>query len=422
MKKKSTQSITSFGSILEKIEILRSSLRWATRLDRNGINRLLRQCTGLRNEVRILSRRERTREDGLKPGPKPRSNRQRKQALLDRNFAYEGVFGESPKLLETMEIVEKAAAADIPVLIDGESGTGKELLARVVHANSNRADGAFVSVNCGAIPENLIESELFGHTKGAFTGATSSRDGRFETANGGTIFLDEIGELPLSGQVKLLRVLQSNEIQRVGSDTIQKVNVRIVAATNRDLRQMAAIGTFREDLYYRLGIIHVTLPPLRERLDEIPLLQDYFCDEAAEQLKRNPIRLSAELKNFLISYHYPGNIRELRNIIYRLTCLSGSMATPEQLPDYVRGAINTETISIARESSNEAEPADLKSIRKKAADLAEKEFLRNGLQDVEGRVTQLAKQNNMNRTYLQTLLKKHDLHSKDFRTRTNGNN
>ncbi len=179
------------------------------------------------------------------------------------------------------------------MLIDGESGTGKELMAKVIHANGARADKPYISVNCGAIPDNLLESELFGHKKGAFTGASGDRKGKFESAHSGTIFLDEIGELPLSGQVKLLRVLESHEIQRVGSDETIAVDARIVAATNKNLRSSCEEGKFREDLFYRLSVIHVTLPPLRERKDEIPLLFEYFGDEAAEALKRRPVEADA---------------------------------------------------------------------------------------------------------------------------------
>ena len=224
------------------------------------------------------------------------------------------------------------------MLIDGESGTGKELMAKVIHANGDRADRPFVSVNCGAIPENLLESELFGHRKGAFTGASGDRKGKFEAAHTGTIFLDEIGELPLSGQVKLLRVLEAHEIQRVGSDEPIAVDTRVVAATNRNLRKLCEEGRFREDLFYRLSVIHITLPPLRERKDEIPLLFEFFCDEAAEALKRRPIEMSRPLRQFLLDYAYPGNIRELRNIIYRLSCLAGRTADLEHLPADIRPA------------------------------------------------------------------------------------
>ena len=261
---------------------------------------------------------------------------QRRKGLLERDFQFGGVFGDSPRLIEALEIAEKAAPTDMPVLIDGESGTGKELMAKVIHANGSRSDRPYITVNCGAIPNELLESELFGHKKGAFTGASSNRSGKFEAANGGTMFLDEIGELPLNGQVKLLRVLQSNEIQRVGSDQMINVDARIVAATNKNLLDMCKAGQFREDLYYRLSIIHVSLPPLRERRDEIPLLIEYLANEAAQRLNRQPVKLSRRLTRFLNAFDYPGNIRELRNTMFRISCLAGETADLEHLPGSIR--------------------------------------------------------------------------------------
>ncbi len=308
------------------------------------------------------------------------------------------------------------------MLIDGESGTGKELMAKVIHANGSRADTPFISVNCGAIPENLLESELFGHKKGAFTGATGDRKGKFEAAHKGTIFLDEIGELPLAGQVKLLRVLESRQIQRVGSDEAITVDVRVVAATNRDLRKMCEEGKFREDLYYRLSVIHVTLPPLRERKDEIPLLLSYFADESAESLKRRPVALTRRLQAFLLDYAYPGNIRELRNLIYRLSCLAGDSADLEHLPAEIQPATSpssdrssSSATSASADSSGAATTAaSLSEARRIAIEQAERAFLERGLQQV-GTVSELARQCDMNRSHLQVLLKKHGIRSKDFR-------
>jgi len=289
-------------------------------------------------------------------------------------------------------------------------------MAKVVHANGSRSDEAYISVNCGAIPESLLESELFGHNKGAFTGATHDRKGKFESANGGTIFLDEIGELPLTSQVKLLRVLQSHEIQRVGSDQIMQVDARVVAATNKDLRQLCQEGTFREDLLYRLNVIHVTLPPLRERQDEIPLLYQYFCDEAAERMHRQPIKMTKRLNDFLLTYQYPGNIRELSNIIYRLTCLSTGIADLEHLPEAIRPdkkGVNKDTYT----DSNKIifEVGSLTDYKKTASDRAEKQFLQEGLREVSGKVAELARRLDMNRSHLQTVLKKHGIQSKSFR-------
>jgi transcriptional regulator with GAF, ATPase, and Fis domain len=411
------ESAISYGGLIEKIEILRSTLRWASTLERPQIQKLLGQCGALRDEVMQLSRKERfvtATASGM--SARKQTTAQRRKALLDRSFVFEGVFGESLKLLDALEIAEKAAPTDLPVLIDGESGTGKELMAKVIHANGSRADRPYISVNCGAIPDTLIESELFGHKRGAFTGAASDRSGKFEAANSGTIFLDEIGELPLPGQVKLLRVLQSNEIQRVGSDSVIDVDARIVAATNKNLLKMCREGTFREDLYYRLGVIEVTLPPLRERKDEIPLLIEYFGDEAAEKLQRRPVKLSRRLRTFLLSYAYPGNIRELRNIIFRISCLASDTADFEHLPEPVRPEVPESRSDGDGQAS--PQPRSLADAKKAASDAAERSFLERGLQEQGGRVSELARELDMNRSHLQTLLKKHGLRSKDYRARS----
>ena len=404
----------SYAGLIEKIEILRSMLRWASRLERADIEKVLRQASVLRDEVMQLSHKERFVQAVAEPARVELSRGARREALLARSFIFEGTFGDNPQLLEALEIAEKAAPTELPVLIDGESGTGKELMAKVIHANGSRADKPFISVNCGAIPENLLESELFGHRKGAFTGASSDRKGKFESAHTGTIFLDEIGELPLAGQVKLLRVLEAHEIQRVGSDETIAVDTRIVAATNRNLRRLSEEGKFREDLFYRLSVIHITLPPLRERRDEIPLLLAYFSDEAAGILKRRPVRMTPRLRDFLLTYPFPGNIRELRNVIYRISCLAGDTADVEHLPVDVRPSSASPSASAVSVVPNLMSLGDAK---RAASDEAEKVFLERGLQEVGGTVAELARRVDMNRSHLQMLLKKHGLHSKDFRHR-----
>jgi transcriptional regulator with GAF, ATPase, and Fis domain len=407
-----------YAGLIEKIEILRSALRWAPRLERPDIEKLLRQASTLRDEVMQLSHRERfVKAAAAEPTRMDLSRRERRQALIERSFVFEGAFGDNPKLLEALEIAEKAAPTGLPVLIDGESGTGKELMAKVIHANGDRADRPFISVNCGAIPENLLESELFGHRKGAFTGAVADRKGKFESAHTGTIFLDEIGELPLAGQVKLLRVLEAHEIQRVGSDQPIGVDTRVVAATNRNLRKLCEEGRFREDLFYRLGVIHVTLPPLRERKDEIPLLFEFFGDEAAEALKRRPIEMTRRLRAFLLDYAYPGNIRELRNIIYRLSCLAGQTADLEHLPADIRPASpgRSATDPVPGGDGQAVSSDALSEAKRVAIYLAEREFLERALQEVGGMVTELAKRCDMNRSHVQMLLKKHGIRSKEFR-------
>ncbi|AXF18215.1 sigma 54-interacting transcriptional regulator [Paraburkholderia caledonica] len=421
-----TSPAISYAGLIERIEILRSTLRWSSRLERTDIDKLLRQATSLRDEVMQLSHKERFVQAAAAAEPEQRAEQSRgarRQALLERSFIFEGTFGDNPRLLESLEIAEKAAPTDLPVLIDGESGTGKELMAKVIHANGSRSDKPFISVNCGAIPDNLLESELFGHRKGAFTGASNDRKGKFESAHTGTIFLDEIGELPLAGQVKLLRVLEAHEIQRVGSDETIAVDTRIVAATNRNLRKLSEEGRFREDLFYRLSVIHVTLPPLRERRDEIPLLIAWFGDEAAGTLKRRPVRLTPRLRDFLLNYAYPGNIRELRNVMYRISCLAGDMADMDHLPTDMRpaapgtAALQTGANGTGQEPISVANLMSLSDAKRAASDDAEKAFLERGLREVNGTVAELARRIDMNRSHLQMLLKKHGLHSKDFRNR-----
>jgi transcriptional regulator with GAF, ATPase, and Fis domain len=412
-------SVVSYAGLIEKIEILRSALRWSSSLQRPEIEKLLQQANSLRDEVMQVSHKERFVQAAARAPRANHSAAARRQALLERNFVFEGAFGDNPRLLEALEIAEKAAPTHLPVLVDGESGTGKELMAKVIHANGPRADKPFISVNCGAIPENLLESELFGHRKGAFTGATADRKGKFEAAHKGTIFLDEIGELPLAGQVKLLRVLESRQIQRVGADEAIPVDVRIVAATNRNLRKMCDEGTFREDLYYRLSVIHVTLPPLRERKDEIPLLLGYFADESAESLNRRPIVMTPRLRAFLLNYSYPGNVRELRNVVYRISCLAGDTADLEHLPVDLRPAAPVAPMpaALSLAACSDSAAANLRSLseaRRAASDQAERAFLERGLQEV-GTVSELARQCDMNRSHLQMLLKKHGIRSKDFR-------
>lgn len=232
-----------------------------------------------------------------------------------------GIIGQSTTLREVFRVLGKVAPTESTVLVTGESGTGKELLVRALHDNSLRHDKPFVPINCGAIPKDLLESELFGHEKGAFTHAVKTRPGRFEVADGGTIFLDEIGEMDLTLQVKILRVLQEKEIERVGGNGAKKVDVRIVAATNRDLEREVAAGRFREDLYYRLNVIPLHLPPLRERGGDILLLVDYFLKKFCQKRDRKPLALSPGAARCLSAYAWPGNVRELENFMERVSIL-----------------------------------------------------------------------------------------------------
>jgi transcriptional regulator with PAS, ATPase and Fis domain len=249
-----------------------------------------------------------------------------------------GVIGNAEAFVDIYRIVDRVADTNCTVLITGESGTGKELVARAVHSASERVAGPFVAVNCAAIPENLLESELFGHARGAFTGAHANKVGRIAMAQGGTLFLDEIGELPLSLQVKLLRVLQTHEYSPVGDTRTLKADVRIVAATNIDLEQAVLGGAFREDLYYRLNVIHLTVPPLRDRIEDVPLLVQYFLGKARQKTGRLVNDVSRAAAELLVTYDWPGNVRELENTIERalLLCQSDRIE-PSDLPTRVRG-------------------------------------------------------------------------------------
>ena len=243
--------------------------------------------------------------------------------------------GESAEIKEIKETIEKVAPTEARVMVMGENGTGKELVARWIHEKSERSAGDWVEVNCAAIPSELIESELFGHEKGSFTSAHKQRIGKFEQANGGTLFLDEIGDMSLSAQAKVLRALQENQITRVGGDKSIKVNVRVVAATNKDLKKEIAEGNFREDLYHRISVVVIKVPPLRERQDDISILTEYFLEQIAEDYG-NPMKsITKEAQNRLKSLPWTGNIRELRNVVERLVIMSGKEITPDDVKKYV---------------------------------------------------------------------------------------
>jgi two-component system response regulator HydG len=259
--------------------------------------------------------------------------KQTRKPLVNRH----GLIGESKAMRKVLNAIEKAAASSATVLITGESGTGKELVARAIHYNSPRASAPFVPINCGGIPETLLESELFGYVKGSFTGATETRAGFFQTAEGGTIFLDEISETSLSMQVKLLRVLQDKEVIMVGERRPQKVDVRIIAATNKDLQSLLNKGSFREDLYYRLNVITIDVPPLREREEDILLLVNHFAVKYAKESGKTTPRFSENALQVLKSYYWPGNARELENIIQRLVIMSeGDIVDVADLPSLMR--------------------------------------------------------------------------------------
>lgn len=255
---------------------------------------------------------------------------------LDKHYSFAEIIGNSASLQAVFRLIEKVSATNASILIQGESGTGKELVARAIHQHSPRSTKPFVAINCGALPESLLESELFGHTKGSFTGAIADKKGLFRATEGGTLFLDEIGEIPVSLQVKLLRALQEHEITPIGSSVSVKFDARIVAATNRNLEEEVTKGNFREDLFYRLNVIEVFLPPLRERREDIPLLAKHFVTKIASEQKQPEKPLNKEAMTALINYHWQGNIRELQNAVERAFILSGDEIDLESLPPKVK--------------------------------------------------------------------------------------
>jgi two-component system, NtrC family, response regulator HydG len=258
---------------------------------------------------------------------------------LDKRFGFEGILGHSPQMLRVFEVLGQVAPTAATVLILGESGTGKELVAAAVHQNSPRAGQNFVAVNCAAMSEGLIESELFGHKKGAFTGAVADKEGRIAFADGGTLFLDEVGDMPLPTQAKLLRVLENREVMQVGGNEARKVDIRLVAATNRDLRVMVEAGEFREDLLFRLQVVTVNLPPLRDRAGDVPLLIDHFVSYFREEYSRPVSGVTPEARALLVRHDWPGNVRELRNAIENMVLLArGDTMTVDDVPESIHGA------------------------------------------------------------------------------------
>ena len=262
--------------------------------------------------------------------------RLQKQVKNNGVFSFETMVAQSPAMTKVLKLAGRAAQSNIPILIDGESGTGKEVMARAIRYNSSRKEGAFITVNCGAMPANLVESILFGHEKGSFTGATDKYLGKFQEADGGTIFLDEIGELPLDMQVKLLRVLQEGEVDPVGSKRPVKVNVRVISATNRNLSDMIASGDFREDLFYRLNVFELTLPPLRKRKEDLYHLTQHFIEKISAEENKKITGMSSEVEHAIMNYDWPGNIRQLENIIFRAVVLADyEQLMPDDFPVHI---------------------------------------------------------------------------------------
>ena len=288
-----------------------------------------------------------------------------------------GIIGVSPELERAIDVALQVAPTDISILVFGESGTGKENIPRIIHQNSKRKHNSYIAVNCGAIPEGTVDSELFGHEKGSFTGANESRKGYFEAADNGTIFLDEIAELPLASQARLLRVLENGEYIKVGSSKAQKTNVRILAATNENMFELVKKGKFREDLYYRLNTISISLPPLRERGDDILLLFKKFATDFAENYKTDPIELNSEAIEILNNYHWPGNIRQLKNFVAQLSIIEKNREIDGDSLKYHLPKNTTNVPTIYKDKSKE--------------DLSEREILYKVLFDMKNDLTELKK-------------------------------
>src|SRR5262245_28395636 len=350
-----------------------------------------------------------------------RALRQRRLQLENRNlreqlqttFRFESLLGRSPAMARVFELVRKAARSDANILVQGESGTGKELIARAIHANSPRAAQPFVPVDCASLPEQLLESELFGHEKGAFTGAIRTKPGLMESADKGTLFLDEIGEMPLGLQAKLLRALQERQVRRVGGTSLVDVDVRLVSATNRDLRAAAAKGEFRDDLFYRVNVIAIELPPLREREGDVRLLAHAFL----ERYGRGRLRaIDDAALAALERYHWPGNVRELQNVIERACALAdGDSIRLTDLPDYVteRSAIGAPDATASAPAVSEARAAGrgmaLKDAKEQWMSVLEASYLRDLLARHEGNVSAAAKDAGIDRKTFHRLINKHHL-------------
>ena len=324
---------------------------------------------------------------------------------------FENLLGNSVAMREVFGLLERVAPTDLTVLISGETGTGKELASRAVHTRSKRSTGPFVVFDCGAAPENLIESELFGHNRGAFTGAVDSRPGVFEMAHGGTIFLDEIGELPLELQPKLLRVLEQREVRRVGATKTKPIDVRVVAATNRNLREEVDRGRFREDLYYRLAVVEMGMPSLRERVEDLPMLARHLLERSTHNTSVRAI--DQHVLDVFSEYHWPGNVRELNNVIERALPFSdGATISMSALPESMRPASQRTTSTVMTPSAQPAqgdEPLPFKDAKDQLISAFERQYLVDLLDRHDGNVSKAARAADMDRKSITRLMKKHNI-------------
>jgi two-component system nitrogen regulation response regulator NtrX len=310
--------------------------------------------------------------------------------LKSKEWAKYEIIGRSKPMVALKNDIKRAGPTNSWILITGENGTGKELVARNIHLFSNRAGRAFVEVNCAAIPEELIESELFGHEKGAFTSAVAQKKGKFDMADKGTIFLDEIGDMSMKTQAKVLRILQEQTFERVGGNDRIKVDVRVIAATNKNLKEQISKGTFREDLYYRLNVIPFHVPPLRERTEDIPLFVEYFLKEYARETAREVLKVSKAAMEVLLNYQWPGNVRELKNLMERLVIMTpSSVITPDEIPVYLKGSQPPQSQNIFRSA-----------LLKEARRDFEREFIARKLKEFGGNIAKTAESIGIERSHL----------------------
>ncbi|MBZ4660644.1 MAG: hypothetical protein JG766_2567, partial [Desulfacinum sp.] len=369
-------------------------------------DKLSRNVADLGREVALLSAVAELLGKGVHFRAVEEENRRLRSLLAEARRPKTQILGRSKVIRDVLRLIDQVADTNTTVLIHGETGTGKELVAQAIHENSRRSKGPMVRVNCAAMPDTLLESELFGHEKGAFTGAVTRRRGRFEEAQGGTIFLDEVGELSPVAQAKLLRVLQEREFQPLGSSRTVKVDVRVVAATNRDLEQEVAKGRFRSDLYYRLNVFPIFLPPLRDRGPDILLLADYFVVKYAEQFGKSVKRISTPAIDLLMAYHWPGNVRELENCMERAVVLaSGDAIEARHLPPTLQ-----------------MKPAELRSrSRGKLEALVgayERDLIVEALKDARGNQSQAARLLGTTKRIIQYKVQKYGIDPKRFRDRS----
>jgi two-component system NtrC family response regulator len=323
------------------------------------------------------------------------------RSALDEKYGFEAIVGSSSQLMRALDVAARVASTDATILIYGETGTGKELVAKAIHLRSSRRDRPFITINCGAIPKELLESELFGHVKGSFTGALTHKKGKVEMADGGTVLLDEIGEMPLELQVRILRLIQEREIEKVGATSPTKVDVRIVAATHRELAGMVKAGTFREDLYYRLLVVPIDLPPLRERSGDIPILVQHFLEKCRVKHSRPNLTMTTDLLPYFNNYSWPGNVRQLENAVERLVLLArDSVISAADLPDF---------LAAAPAPPSEPVPVALPEGGINLEDL-EKELILQALKKYAGNQTRAAQYLNMSRRAFAYRLEKYDFH------------